>query len=140
MSTQQSLQNCQMENGTPAETRNQNQVSPLQIRPAVDLVETADGFVMSVEMPGVDSSGVEVSIEQNVLTVEGRTEFAVPENARRITGDVGPRVYRRQFQLTDDIDRDGIDAEVRHGVLTLKFNKSNRARRAVVPVRGESNS
>jgi HSP20 family molecular chaperone IbpA len=107
-----------------------------RIRPRVDLLEKESGFVMSVEMPGVDHENVDVSLERNVLTVTGKTSFEVPPGYQPVAGEAGSRIYERSFQLSDDIDRDSIDAEVKNGVLTLTFSKAQRARKTSVAVKG----
>jgi HSP20 family molecular chaperone IbpA len=107
-----------------------------RIRPRVDLVESESGFVMTVEMPGVDHEHVDVSLERNVLSISGQAVFAVPDGYQPVAGEAGSRIYERSFQLSDDIDRDNIDAEVKNGVLTLKFSKAQRARKTSVAVKG----
>ena len=106
-----------------------------RLRPSVDLIESEGEFVMHIEMPGVSPDHVEVSIERNVLTVKGVADYHVPEGAHLLAGDAGRRSYERSFQLSDDIDRETIDAEIKHGVLTLKFSKADKARKATIPVK-----
>lgn len=118
-------------------TATQFQQEALRIRPAVDLVENDQSFVMHVEMPGVDQEHANVVIERNVITVQGTTSFSTAEGFAAVAGEVGPRVYERSFQLSDDIDRANIDAQVKHGVLTLTFPKVQRAQKATIPVKGE---
>lgn len=131
MSTTQELKNFDQN-----VTTSQADPQPLRVRPAVDLVENEGGYLMYVEMPGVDHSTVDVSIERNVISIRGQADFAGPAEYRSITGDAGPRLYERSFQLSDEIDRDSIDAEVRNGVLALKFAKAQHARRTSITVKG----
>src|SRR5690606_22688669 len=100
MSTAQELQN--------RETASQTQSEPTyRVRPAVDVIEREDRFLMFVEMPGVDHSQVDVTVEKNTLQVRGTAQFPSPEGSRRVSGEPGRRVYQRAFQLSDDIDRAG---------------------------------
>jgi HSP20 family molecular chaperone IbpA len=127
MSAAQELNSC------PAPA--QPDEAPLHLRPAVDLVENEHEFLMSVEMPGVDPAGVDVGIEKIVLTISGKASFTPPGSHRLVAGDAGPRVYERSFQLSEDIARDGIEAEMKHGVLTLKLPKSQQAKKIAISVR-----
>ncbi|WP_437224482.1 Hsp20/alpha crystallin family protein [Planctomicrobium sp. SH661] len=108
----------------------------IRLQPAVDLFEHEGGFVMSVEMPGVDHSTVTVSLERNELKITGTADFSGPDSARCLAGLAGPRIYEREFRLSEDIDRDRIEAEVKQGVLTLQLPKSNRAQKVSLPVKG----
>ncbi|SFJ37188.1 Hsp20/alpha crystallin family protein [Planctomicrobium piriforme] len=120
---------------TQQEPANRQRPAPVQIRPAVDLIEYEHHFLLQVEMPGVDQSGVEVSLERNVLSVTGNAVLPQPAGSRLVSGDARPRVYERAFELSDDIDRDQIDAQVRNGLLTLTLPKSNRARKTTLTVK-----
>lgn len=107
-----------------------------RLRPAVELLEQPGEFVMQVVMPGVAPEQVDVSVERNIVTVQGEATPQIPEGLQRISGDSGRRRYERSFQLSDDIDRSAIDAEMKHGILTLRFPKAQQARKASIPVKG----
>lgn len=113
-------------------------VRTIKIRPAVDLLEDEHAYTLQVEMPGVDQSTVSVSLERQALTITGSADFTGPEGAQIVAGLAGLRNYERQFQISDDIDRDQIDATVKNGVLTLRLPKSNRAQKISLPVKGEA--
>jgi HSP20 family protein len=120
----------------PQTTQLQRQQQPtIQLRPHVDLIEQSDSFLLYAEMPGVDHSHVDVAVERNILWIRGTVEFSAPEGFRPANGNFGRRVYERHFHISDDIDRDGIEAEVKHGVLRLVLPKSQRAQRAKINVR-----
>lgn len=125
-------QTIETKNGTPATTIAKN---VLRVRPVIDLIEQNDGYLMLVEMPGVDAEHVEVSVEQNVLSIKGTAELTVPEGYVPVAGEVRTRVYERSFQFSNEIDRDGIDAEMKNGILRLQLPKSKRARRTNISVR-----
>lgn len=96
------------------------------LRPAVDIHETDEGLTLVADLPGVDASGLEIQVEDGVLTLIGK-----PTAAR----DVPPTytefalaTYYRQFQLNEAIDQEKISAELKHGTLTLTLPKAERAR------------
>ena len=116
-------------------TPNASDASQVRVRPIVDLVENENDYTMYVEMPGVDPASVDVSVEKNVLSIVGTANFGAPEGSQLVCGDAGPRRYERSFQLSEDIDRQQIDAEVKNGLLTLTFSKSQHAKKTAIPVR-----
>ena len=105
--------------------------------PALDVVERADAYLIAVEVPGVDPASIDVSFEQNVLTIRGSKpgtrdfaggEFGVGKNeelrvysAERVTGN-----FERSVRLPD-VDGDSISAEFVHGVLFLTIPKVKAA-------------
>lgn len=105
--------------------------------PVLDVEETEDGFVLHVELPGVATEDVEVSLEENVLTIEGERAFyadreAGPNSAPR--GDGFRRVERsfgrfhRALRLPDRVDGDRVTANHRDGVLTIDVPKAEEAK------------
>lgn len=105
------------------------------ITPPVDIYETNEQIVLAADMPGVDEKGVDITLEQDVLTIEGRLpeeesgayEVALSEFNR---GD-----YRRVFTLATDVERDKISAEIKDGVLRLVLPKAEPARAKKIPVK-----
>jgi HSP20 family protein len=97
------------------------------VAPEVNIYETADGYVLEAEMPGVTKEGLEITLEGNTLTFVGRRQDEV------VKGDVlyresEPTDYRRVFELDPAIDTGKISAEMRQGVLTLMLPKAERVK------------
>jgi HSP20 family protein len=95
--------------------------------PRSDIYETADALVIKCDIPGVDESALDITLEKNVLTISGYAD--VPEQgdltlayAEYESGD-----YERRFSLSDQIDQDGIEAKVKDGVLTMTLPKAKTA-------------
>ena len=78
-------------------------------------------------MPGVDQAGVDVIIEKNLLTIKGRVDAHVPEGFRLNYEEYGVGDYERTFTLPNDIDRNGVEAKIKDGVLTLTLPKMKQA-------------
>jgi HSP20 family protein len=78
-------------------------------------------------VPGVEKKDLEVSLEQGVLRVEGRIDFAKYEGFEPVYSEYNVGHYSRMFTLSDKIDPGGITAELANGVLTLTLKKVKEA-------------
>ncbi len=102
-------------------------------RPAADIRDAGNEFVIEVDLPGVPKDSVKVEFHNGYLTVEAQRS-AKPEllagkdsEARwsRRERVAGP--YRRSFRIPEVVDVSGIRADSRDGVLTLVLPKLERA-------------
>ena len=97
--------------------------------PALDVEETEDGFVLHVELPGVAADDVEVSLEENVLTVAGERKFYEDRESdgfRRVERSFGR--FHRAIRLPDRVDSTRVTATHRDGVLTIDVPKAEEAK------------
>ena len=95
-------------------------------RPATDIWETAEEVLIKFDMPGVASENVNLTVEQGTLTVTGQPYPEVegtPVYRETRIGD-----YQRQFSLSEDVDPEGIHAEMKAGVLTVRIPKPEKAK------------
>jgi len=97
------------------------------IAPEVNIYETADGYVLEAEMPGVTKEGLEITLEGNTLTFVGRRSNEVVQGTV-LYRESEPTDYRRVFELDPAIDSGKISAEMRQGVLTLSLPKAERVK------------
>ena len=97
-------------------------------RPVADILEGPEGVVVQIEMAGVPSEEVEISLERRVLTVRGRARVTQPEGYRLVYAEYGEGDYERAFTLSQDIDESKIGAEMKHGVLTLRLPRAEAAK------------
>ena len=105
-------------------------VAPGSWSPPVDLFETAEAYVLLAEVPGVERSDLDLSVEGRRLVLTGRRR--PPEdggNFHRMERHHGP--FRRVFDLDHDLDPDEIEAKLETGVLTIRVAKRDRVRRRV---------
>ena len=93
--------------------------------PPVDIYETADGFALAADLPGVSQDALEVSVTQNVLTIKGGAPQTLPGKARY--QEYEPASVFRQFRLHNALDTDHVDAELKNGVLQLHIRKAKAA-------------
>lgn len=95
------------------------------VTPPVDIFETDEGLTVVADVPGLDEQSLEISVDQGILTIEGKAGFGSGELLWREYAMDG---YWRQFQLPDTFDAGKAKAEVKHGVLTLHLPKAEAAK------------
>jgi HSP20 family protein len=96
--------------------------------PTTDIFETEDALTLVLEMPGVDRGNIDVSVENGVLTVEGKINFDKYEGLQPVYSEYNVGPYRRSFRISSRIDQDKIKAEIRDGVITLVLPKAEQAK------------
>ncbi len=104
--------------------------------PALDVEETEDEFVLHVELPGVAAEDVEVSLEENVLTISGERRFydeRERDGFRRIERRFGR--FHRAIRLPDRVDGSAVDATYREGLLTITVPKAEEAKPRLIQVK-----
>ena len=101
------------------------------VRPAVDVYETPQGYVLLADMPGVTSDHLDVHVEDGQLTVIGRPAESVgaPTHCEYHLHE-----YRRTFTLADELDSEHITARFQDGVLRLEVPKAPKAQVRKIPV------
>jgi HSP20 family protein len=101
-------------------------------RPAIDLYDTGEEFVIHALLPGTQPDDLDVSIEQNTLHISGSFGYEVPEEqARQWTWyrrEIGTGTFSQNVTLPAPVDSDRIEAHLEWGVLTLRLPKAEQAR------------
>ena len=69
------------------------------IRPTVNIYENQEGYVLEAELPGVNKDGVSVSLEGNLLTLEGRRARATASEAESLYRETQDADFRRVFEV-----------------------------------------
>ena len=107
------------------------------VRPRADITETAHGFVVQVEMPGVSREGLEVTFENGELTLTGhRADPVTPAGSELLYRESRPSDFRRTFELDQSIDAAGISAALDQGLLTLSLPKAESAKPRRIEISG----
>jgi len=96
--------------------------------PRTDVFETDQGIQFLVDMPGVEPGSVDITLEKNVLTIQGFTKEVSIEGYSLIYGEYPEGDYMRKFTINNEIDVDRIEAMMDHGVLTLELPKKTPSR------------
>jgi HSP20 family protein len=104
----------------------------------VDALEDATGVHLAVYLPGVEPSNVEVTAENNTLTIKADRPFSKPENANqwRLEGVYGK--FERSFVIPNTYDLSKIEAQFRYGILYLDIPKAEAAQPRRIEVRVNS--
>lgn len=103
--------------------------------PRVDIYETDDELVAVADMPGVDENSVDITLEKNILTINGFVESQQPDNYSLAYAEYDTGQFERSFTLTNEIDRDRIEATVKNGVLHLHLPKIGDAKTKKISVK-----
>jgi len=106
--------------------------------PDVDIIDRQNDIVLTADMPGVDEKSVDITLEKDTLTIYGKVEPEIPENHRLSVCEYGVGDYQRAFTLSDEIDRDRIQATVKNGVLRLILPKAEAVKARKIPVKAEA--
>lgn len=102
--------------------------------PEVNILERKDEIVVTADLPGVDEKSLDITLEKNVLTIYGRVEPPVPESQRLAYSEYGVGDYQRAFTLSDEVDKEKIQATMKNGVLRLVLPKAESAKTRKIPV------
>lgn len=102
--------------------------------PRVDIYERGDETVLVADMPGVDESNIDITLEKNILTIRGYVENTM-EGYGLAYGEYGEGDFERTFALSNEVDRDKIEATVKDGVLRLVLPKAEEARTRKIKVK-----
>lgn len=106
--------------------------------PSVDIYETENEIVVKAELPGVDKKGIDLRIENNVLTLRGERRFekeTKDENYHRIERSYG--AFSRSFSIPTLVDEEKISADYKDGVLNITLPKKEQARPKQITIASE---
>lgn len=96
--------------------------------PRTDIFETTEAVMLMVDLPGVQEENIEITLENNILAITANSLDIAPEGYGLVFAEYEPGDFERSFRLTDQINRDGIEAEYREGVLYLTLPKAEEAK------------
>lgn len=115
--------------------------TPIQIsgfRPAIDLYDADDHLVVKAVIPGARAGDLKLSLEQNVLTMQGTYGYVLPEEeARHITWyrqEIGHGQFVESISLPAPVNADQVQATFEDGILTLQLPKAEQARAKSIPI------
>lgn len=94
--------------------------------PPVDIFDYEDGLVVVADLPGIEKEKVDVRVEKGVLTIHGMNGHAAPRDY--VYREFEPVSFFRQFQLPEEVDQTKIEAQMKHGVLTIRLPKAEESR------------
>jgi HSP20 family molecular chaperone IbpA len=101
--------------------------SRLVLTPEVDIFETDRDIVLLVDMPGVSTEGLDISLKDGVLTLSGKVRPWETPNESDVLVEFEIGQYFRRFTVPKQVDQDRIEARLEDGVLHLTLPKSEKA-------------
>ena len=105
-------------------------------RPAVDIREESDRYVIQADLPGIDPKDIEITMEQGVLTIKGERSSEKVEThegysrVERVRG-----TFYRRFSLPDSADAGHIEAKGKNGVLEIVLPKLQKVQPRKISVK-----
>ena len=103
------------------------------ITPVTDIYEEDKGLYMMIDLPGVDQDGLKLSVEEGVLTIEGHVKRS--DNKEYLIREFEPSNYYRQFELSEAVDQEGINAELKNGVLNIFLPRAKTVQPRTIEVK-----
>ena len=85
-------------------------------------------FVVHLDLPGASAESIDLTVEQNVLTVHAERKAPVGDSAERVVDERSYGVFSRQLFLGETLDSDRLTASYDAGVLTLRIPIAERAK------------
>jgi HSP20 family protein len=97
------------------------------IAPAASVMENGDGYLLQVEIPGVNKEGLEISTEGNELTIIGRRSLPTIDGTL-LHRESRWENFRRTFEIDPSIDVNKINAKIEQGLLTVTLPKAEHVK------------
>jgi len=110
--------------------------APAWRRPAYDVSENTDDFNVRVNLPGVSREGVDISVEDEVLSIIGKRTKSVNEDWRPLRRELPSGDFRLNLRLNVAVDEAKIKATVVDGILDLTLPKADEVKPRKIKVDG----
>ena len=108
-----------------------------RIVPSMDVAETDGAVEVRMDIPGVEAKDIDIQVNGNVLTVSGERKEEREEKGKtyhRVERRVG--TFSRSITLPCPVKEDAVDAQYKHGILTVKLPKTEEAKARKITVKG----
>jgi HSP20 family molecular chaperone IbpA len=105
------------------------------IRPDVDIFEDEMGITLMADLPGVKKEALDIQVDNETLTIDGKAEIAMPESMQALYADVRATRYQRSFSLSSELDGDKAEASLKDGVLSLRIPKREQYQPRKIEIR-----
>ena len=103
--------------------------------PAINVGGTEDSVAVYLFAPGIDAKKLEISIQQNVLTVSGEREVPRDDAATYYRQERFGGEFRRVISLPDDVDPDKVEASYRDGIVQITVRRRESAKPRQIAIR-----
>ena len=102
----------------------------------MDAYRRGDQFIVEFDLPGVEPASIDLTVENNVLSVRSERRFEPREGDEVLVAERPHGTYTRQLFLADTLDSENVQAKYEHGVLTLTIPVAEAAKPRRVEVSG----
>jgi HSP20 family protein len=110
------------------QSENNDNSEPIRNRrvflPRADIIETGEQYQIIADVPGADENSVNITLDKNILTIEAKNASVHPDGYTIVLSEFGVGDYARRFVISDQIDREKIEASVKNGVLRMILPKA----------------
>jgi HSP20 family protein len=104
----------------------------------MDAYRRGDSFVISLDLPGVDPSTIDLTVERNALTISAERHWEPVEGDQVIASERRQGTFTRQLLLGDGLDADRIHASYENGVLTVTIPVAASAQPRKIEIESEA--
>lgn len=95
-----------------------------EVKPSSDIIQKSDGFYIFIDMPGAGKEDLNIEMDNNTLSVDAYTSYPLEKGYSVIVNEFGNVRYFRKFTLSDEVDKEGITANMTNGLLKLYIPKA----------------
>lgn len=96
--------------------------------PAAEISETDKQYKVTVELPGIDIKGLNISFANSVLTISGEKAKMTDEGENLYCSEIYSGSFRRSFEIPGAVDEEHIDATYHDGILKVVLTKTKESR------------
>jgi len=115
------------------QAREETRSNERYIRPAVNIIEDAEGLVLTADIPGAAKESLDVNVEKGILTISAPVRHTAPGTSAYREFELAN--YYRQFTIPESLDHEKAKAEYVNGILTLRVPKAEVAKPRRIEVR-----
>lgn len=106
--------------------------------PRLDLSETKDALVVRAEIPGMEAKDVQISLQDQVLTIKGeKKQEKEEEDEHHYRSERSHGVFARSVRIPVPVEREKVTAKFKNGLLTVTLPKAAAAKETTIPIKGE---
>ena len=98
------------------------------------VAQTDASILASIDLPGVRAEDLELTLDDDVLTIEGARQLTPPEGYRVQVDERGAQTFTRTFKAPSPVDPDRVEAKLADGVLTVTLYKTEATRPVTIPI------
>jgi len=108
------------------QAREETRSNDTYTRPAVNIIETEEGLILTADLPGANKENLDVNVEKGILTISAPAQHTMPGTSLYREFELAN--YYRQFSIPESLDHEKAQADYANGILTLKISKAEVAK------------